>query len=53
VRCHFHARPESGVTNSKNQKMRDLRVTLFYITLMWEKIQTLKKAIYQKVPSQK
>jgi hypothetical protein len=33
--------------------MRDLRVTSFYITKIWEKIQTLINEIYQKISSQK
>jgi hypothetical protein len=50
----FHAGLESSVTNSKKiEKMRDLRVASFYVTYMREKIQTLRKIIYQKVPSQK
>jgi hypothetical protein len=45
---------ESGVTNSKKiKKIRDLRVELFYVTYMREKISNLEKKVYQKVPSQK
>jgi hypothetical protein len=37
----FHAGPKSGATNSKKiEKMQNLRVTSFYVTYKWEKIQT-------------
>jgi hypothetical protein len=37
----FYAGPESGVTNSKKiKKMQNLRMTSFYMTYKWEKIQT-------------
>jgi hypothetical protein len=50
----FHADLESSVSNSKKiEKMPDLCVPSFYVTYMWEKIQTLRKIVYQKVPSQK
>jgi hypothetical protein len=48
----FHAGLESGITNSKKiKKMWDLCVASFYVTYIREKIQTLRKIIYQKVPS--
>jgi hypothetical protein len=50
----FYAGPESGVTNSeKIEKMQDLHTASFYVTYMREKFQTLRKYVYQKVPSQK
>jgi hypothetical protein len=51
MRCHVHAGPESGVTNSKKiEKMRDLRVTSFYITYMWEKNSNLDKSNLPESP---
>jgi hypothetical protein len=50
----FHVGLESGSTNSKKiEKVRDLHVASFNVTYLREKIQSLRKIVYQKVPSQK
>jgi hypothetical protein len=51
MRCHVYVGPESGVKNQKNE--RPSRDVILYHLDVGKQNQTLIKAIYQKVPSQK
>jgi hypothetical protein len=55
VCCHFYAGLESGVTNSKKSKKKcETFVWRHFISPgCGKKVQTLIKAIYQSIPSQK